>query len=125
MDAFMIHFEANKYFYSLIFTVAGFALLWWLSRYFATKKEFLEQSAKNTLLQASFEAHQKEHYKLRQLVLEIDGHIKHLPSSAEISLMREEMALLRGRLEGVEPMFKQILTNQNILIENELRGDKK
>ena len=36
--------------------------------------------------------------------------------------MREEMALLRGRLEGMEPLFKNVLNNQNMLFENELRG---
>jgi hypothetical protein len=59
------------------------------------------------------------------MVHEIDGHVKHLPSAQDSHLLRETMAKLEGRLEGMEPLFKQLLNNDKMLIENELRGDKK
>ena len=59
------------------------------------------------------------------IVREIDGHVKHLPTSQQSQALREQMARLEGRLESVEPMFKQILNQYNMLVENELRGEKK
>ncbi|MGQ8367118.1 DUF2730 family protein [Glaciecola sp. 1036] len=124
MDILLTHINEHKFVYTMLLTLMGFAALWWLSRFFATKKELQEQREAIERHQFEFGLHKKEHFQLREMVLEINSHIKHLPTAAETAAMKEEMALLRGRLEGTEPLLKQILNNQNILIENELRGDK-
>lgn len=125
MDVLFAHINANKFIYALLISVATAALLYWLSRYFATKKELEKHIAIFELHRQDFRSHQGEHYSLRDTVLMLDNTVKHLPTAAESNAMREEMASLRGKLEGTEPLFKQILQNQNLLIENELRGDKK
>ena len=60
--------------------------------------------------------------RLRDQVMKIDNHLSHLPTAKESQELREELALTRGRLEGLEPLLNQILNNQNMLLENELRS---
>ena len=118
MEEVVSNINENWRLYTLAVSLLGIAALWWLSRYFASKKDF-EAHVK------SFNLHKQEHYHLRDLVREIDGHVKHLPTSQQSQALREQMARLEGRLESVEPMFKQILNQYNMLVENELRGEKK
>ena len=132
MDQLITHLNDNWKIYSMIMFLLGCLLIFWLSKYFATKEELIKHKASTDAeLKAQrdkFQAHQIEHYKLRDTVHAIDSHLKHLPTTKEAQQSREAMARLEGRLEGIEPLFKQILTNQQMLIENELRansGDKK
>lgn len=118
MDLVVSNINENWRFYTVCLLVLSFATLWWLSKYFASKKDL--ESHKN-----KFNAHVLEHYKLRDLVHEIDGHVKHLPTAQDSQYLREQMARLEGRLESIEPMFKQIVNMSNMLIENELRGEKR
>ncbi|WP_416305196.1 DUF2730 family protein [Neptunicella sp. SCSIO 80796] len=122
MDAVVNHISENWRFYTVVTFILAAAALFWLSKYFATKKDLEEHKAAFAKHQASFTAHKLEHYKLRDMVNAIDGHVKHLPTAKESQQSRETMAKLEGRLEGMEPLFKQILNNQNMLLENELRG---
>tara|TARA_R100000687_G_scaffold51608_2_gene41195 strand:- start:101339 stop:101761 length:423 start_codon:yes stop_codon:yes gene_type:complete len=133
VDALIVHITENKFFYSMLLVVLGAAALWSLSRYFATKKELIEHKelleqhweANNIKMEnhrIEFTAHKQSHFALRDMVVDINSNLKHLPNATQTALMREEMALLRGRLEGMEPLFKNVLNNQNMLFENELRG---
>ncbi|MAG77452.1 MAG: hypothetical protein CL811_11900 [Colwelliaceae bacterium] len=128
MEHVFSHLNSNWKIYALFASILLMAGLYWLSKYFATKKEFEDhvskQEARFKENELKFKSHQVEHYQLRDLVHEIDGHVKHLPSARESAALREEIARLNGRLEGMEPLFKQVLNNVNILFENELRGDK-
>lgn len=128
MDHVISHINDNWKFYSLISFMLGCLLIFWLSKYFATKEELIKHKASTEaeleIQRTKFQAHQIEHYKLRDTVNTIDGHLKHLPTAKEAQQSRESMANLQGRLEGMEPLFKQILNNQNMLIENEIRGSK-
>ncbi len=129
MDNVITHFNDNWKFYTVLVTLAAFAGLWWLSKYFATKKElelYVQQNDKRfSDHEQKLQAHQTEQNELRGLVHELDSHVKNLPDAKEISALREEIARLNGRLEGIEPIFKQGLNHINMLIENELRGEKK
>ncbi|HAD90932.1 MULTISPECIES: DUF2730 family protein [Alteromonas] len=128
MEQVFSHLNDNWKIYSFFGAVLAMAGLYWLSKYFATKKELeahvISQEERFKLNELKFKDHQIEHYKLRDKVHEIDSHVKHLPSAGESAALREEIARLNGRLEGMEPLFKQVLNNVNILFENELRGDK-
>lgn len=140
MDAMIAHISSNKFFYSITITVFGFAALYWLSRYFVTKKEFEDHvkfiesqqtefidTQKKDLFRyrSDFSAHKEEHAALRDTVLELKHSFSNLPQAKEMMQMREEMANLRGNLEGLEPLLKQILKTQDMLMENELRGETK
>lgn len=128
MEQVVSHLNDNWKIYSFFVSVMLMAGLYWLSKYFATKTELAahvnSQEERLKLNELKFKDHQIEHYKLRDKVHEIDSHVKHLPSAGESAALREEIARLNGRLEGMEPLFKQVLNNVNILFENELRGDK-
>lgn len=128
MEQLITHINDNWKFYGLVMFLLSCLLIFWLSKYFATKEELIKHKAStNAELKAhrdKFQAHQIEHYKLRDTVNAIDGHLKHLPTAKEAQQSREAMAKLQGRLEGMEPLFKQILNNQQMLIENELRSAK-
>lgn len=119
--------HVNKFwrFYSLLIAITGFALLWWLSKYFATKKELDAHAQNLELHKQDFKKHKADHYRLSDMVNKIDHHVQNLPTSQDSQALRETMARLEGRLESVEPMFKQILNQYNMLLENELRGEKK
>jgi hypothetical protein len=129
------HINDNWKFYGLVMFLLSCLLIFWLSKYFATKDELKSHKSENAksladhqlaldMHKEKFTQHQLEHYKLRDTVNAIDGHLKHLPTAKEAQQSREAMANLQGRLEGMEPLFKQILNNQNMLIENELRNAK-
>jgi hypothetical protein len=129
MDKILMHVSENFESYYLMLGVIGVVCVAILSKYFATKKDL---AAHTLVVQQRFETnenkfknHQLEHYKLRDTVNELDKHIKCLPTSQDSQALRESMARLEGRLESVEPMFKQILNQYNMLLENELRGEKK
>lgn len=125
MDAVLVNINTNWRFYSVCLVILSFAILYWLSRYFATKKDLDAHVKALNAQKEKFEQHQKEHYQLRDLVYAIDGHVKHLPSAAESQQLREQMARLEGQLEGMKPLMKQLLNNDNMLFENELRGENK
>ena len=140
MDDVIQHISDNWKFYAVLIAILGAAGLFWLSKYFATKKDLeahtisvRERFENNeTSVRERFEMNeakltkqQLEHYKLRDIVNELDGHIKYLPTAQDSQALRESMARLEGRLESVEPMFKQILNQYNMLVENELRGEQK
>lgn len=129
MDDLINHINTNWRFYALIAAILAAAGLFWLSKYFATKKDFEAhtQSVRERFKsnEDKFKSHQLEHYKLRDMVQQLDSHVKYLPTAQDSQLLRESMARLEGRLESVEPMFKQILNQYNMLVENELRGEKK
>jgi hypothetical protein len=122
MEQLIGHLNDNWRVYGLLIFLLSCLALFWLSKYFATKKDLAEHKAAFEKHRTKFETHQVEHYKLRDVVNAIDGHIKHLPTAKESQQSRETMAKLEGRLEGMEPLFKQLLNNQNMLLENELRG---
>lgn len=125
MDDVFNHVNNNWRFYTVLIVLLGAAALFWLSKYFATKKDLQEHAKQFDIHKLKFDAHQEQHYRLRDEVIEIKNHVKHLPTAEESASLREEMARLNGRLEGMEPLFKQVLNNVNLLVENELRGEKK
>ncbi|WP_102798741.1 DUF2730 family protein [Bowmanella denitrificans] len=136
MEPVFTHIEAYKFVYGLLITLASGFLLYWLSRYFATKSDLHQhrqetqqslqaQAAALAQHQADFEQQRQDHARMRETVQALDAHIKHLPTSKEIGQLREQMALLNGRLDGINPLFKQLLNNDNMLIQNELNGGKK
>tara|TARA_B100002003_G_scaffold183719_1_gene171936 strand:- start:850 stop:1239 length:390 start_codon:yes stop_codon:yes gene_type:complete len=129
MDDIINHINTNWKFYTIVIAILGAAGLFWLSKYFATKKDLeahtISVRERFDTNEAKFTKHQLEHYKLRDMVNELDGHVKYLPTAQDSQALRESMARLEGRLESVEPMFKQILNQYNMLVENELRGEKK
>lgn len=125
MNQIIAHLDQNYRVYLVFITVFSFALLYWLSRYFATKSDFKRHDERIELNEKRFVEHQLEHYKLRDLVHEIDSHVKHLPTAKESQELAKQMSRLEGRLEGLEPLFKQLLNNDNMLIQNELNGEKR
>lgn len=128
MEQVITHINDNWKFYGLVMFLLSCLLIFWLSKYFATKEELIKHKASTDAeLKAQrekFQAHTLEHYKLRDSVNAIDIHLKNLPTAKESAQSREAMAKLQGRLEGMEPLFKSILNNQQMLIENELNGAK-
>ena len=129
MDDIINHINTNWKFYTIVIAILGAAGLFWLSKYFATKKDLeahtISVRERFEMNEAKLTKQQLEHYKLRDIVNELDVHIKYLPTAQDSQALRESMARLEGRLESVEPMFKQILNQYNMLVENELRGEKK
>ncbi|WP_299072856.1 DUF2730 family protein [uncultured Paraglaciecola sp.] len=122
MEVFVSHINDNWRLYSLFVFLLSCLALFWLSKYFATKTELADHKDALDAHKVAFDAHKLEHYKLRDTVKTIDSHLAHLPDAKESQALREELALTRGRLEGVDTLLKQILNNQNMLFENELRG---
>ena len=90
MDALIVHITENKFVYSMLLVVLGAAALWSLSRYFATKKELFEHKelleqhweANNIKMEnhrIEFTAHKQSHFALRDMVVDINSNLKHLP----------------------------------------------
>lgn len=129
MDDFINHVNTNWKFYTFLIAILGAAGLFWLSKYFATKKDLeahtISVRERFESNESKFKSHQLEHYQLRDTVQKLDIHVTNLPTAQDSQALRETMARLEGRLESVEPMFKQLLNQYNMLLENELRGEKK
>jgi len=129
MDDIINHINTNWKFYTIVIAILGAAGLFWLSKYFATKKDLeahtISVRERFESNEAKFKSHQLEHYQLRDTVQKLDIHVTNLPTAQDSQALRETMARLEGRLESVEPMFKQLLNQYNMLLENELRGEKK
>jgi hypothetical protein len=124
MEQVITHINDNWKFYGLVMFLLSCLLIFWLSKYFATKADLAKHQAEFNSHKEKFTKHQLEHYKLRDTVNSIDTRLDNLPTAKEAQQSREAMAKLQGRLEGMEPLFKQILNNQQMLIENELRNTK-
>ena len=124
MEALLLHVNENWRVYTLLIFLVGCLAIFWLSKYFATKKDFAEHKSAFIAHRDKFEKHQIEHFRLRDTVHAIDAHLKHLPSSKESQKLSEQLAKMEGRLEGLEPLFKSMLNNQSMLIQNELDGSK-
>ncbi|GAB5378980.1 MAG: hypothetical protein Alis3KO_00850 [Aliiglaciecola sp.] len=124
MEKLLLHINENKWLYSILITVACGAALYWLSKYFATRKDFDAHKASFDEHVSKFNEHVNDHRALRELVVSTNAKLEALPTSQELGEMRTELAHLTGRLEGMEPLFKQLLNHSNMLLENELRGEK-
>ena len=108
MDDVIQHISDNWKFYTVLIAILGAAGLFWLSKYFATKKDLEahtisvrerfennEASVRERFEsnEARFKSHQLEHYQLRDTVKELDSHIKYLPTAQDSHLLREQMDL--------------------------------
>lgn len=122
METLLIHVNENWRVYALLIFLLGCLAIFWLSKYFATKADVAAHKKELDDHKTDFAKHKLEHYRLRDTVNAIDSHLSHLPDAKESQALREELAATRGRLQGVDTLLKQILNNQNMLLENELRG---
>lgn len=119
------HLNANWRIYMALFSLGSFAALYWLTKYFATRKELEQHRVDFSNHLMRFQEHEQDHRRLRDLVHEIKSDLKNLPTAKESAKLRETMAQLSGRLEGLDPILKTLLNNDNMLLESGLRKGEK
>lgn len=109
----------------IILVVIGAAVLWWLSKYFVTQKEFKQHKEEQEKVNKANETALKEINTLSNKVTELDTHIKHLPTSEQAAKLTGELQYVKGLLEGFQPFIKHLANNDAIIFEAELKEGKR
>lgn len=123
MDWAVENFKIVQFFVWAIFAL----IVWALSVTFLKKKDYQEahgdlKDRVKTLEQTYTE--KDHHTELASKVTKIETLLKELPDKNSMHHLEKEVGSLRGSLNGIDNLLKNINNQLNMLVENEIKGSK-
>jgi len=100
-----------------IFTVVVFVLL----LVFVKRKEHEALKAQVQKIEDTYST-EKSHTELAKQVNTIENKLDALPSGGEINTLGKDVSELKGSVDGMKDLLKNINNHVNMLVENEIKG---
>jgi len=115
----------NEYFKVIQFVLWAFfaVVVWALTVTFVKKTENAELKERVKSIEDTYNT-SIAHIKLETKVTTIEAQIKSIPSSQTIHGLEKEMGEMKGSVDGMKDLLKNINNHVNMLVENEIKGSK-
>ncbi len=113
------YFKVLQFVLTAAFTTVVFVLL----LVFVKRKEFDALRADVQQIQDTYNT-KDAHTKLETKVTTIETKIENIPSNDTIHGLKTEMGEMKGSVDGMKDLLKNINNHVNMLVENEIKGSK-
>lgn len=111
------YFKVVQFVLTSIFTVIAFVLV----LFFVKRSEHESLKAEVQQIKDTYNT-EKSHVELAKQVNTLEAQLDALPNSREIHSLEKEVGELKGSVDGMKDLLKNINNHVNMLVENEIKG---